>query len=136
MDVLKAQATVSGNSTICLWLLLASLPWLSGCAAGVLGGAMVVLHGPPGLDSHENFKSIMSGHVGRRRHDPDGFIRRYPDSVVAETSLPNGNTEIKYKTGRWMDGEQCHAFFEVDKTSEKIVNWRFEGTKQSCAIVP
>jgi hypothetical protein len=63
--------------------------------------------------------------------DPVATPTRYPGGVVAETILKNGNREIEFA-----DKVDCHTFFEVDNTSQLIVNVRFEGTKQACVRFP
>lgn len=85
------------------------------------------------LDAHQNFKDIMQLDVGRSIDDPYNTRNRYRDRRVASRALPNGNTEEEFKAGI---GLKCRVFFEIDNKAAKIVGWRYEGSKEDCAIVP
>ena len=80
---------------------------------------------------HENFKNRMNYSVGKRADDPLTSITRYSDRVKGRTVLANGNIEIQYDSIR-----DCMVYFEVDSKSNVIVNWRFEGSEQTCRINP
>ena len=83
--------------------------------------------------AHKNFKNIMSGQVGRSADDPDIERNRYRNLRIGSRTLPNGNTEEEFKSGR---GLRCRVFFEIDNKAGKIVGWRYEGSREDCAIVP
>ena len=86
---------------------------------------------------HENFKNFMQNDIGKSADDPNVLIVRYSEDIVNNKILPNGNTEVEflirvsppYK-------ESCTAFFEIDKTTNIIINWRYEGSEEGCVIMP
>lgn len=80
--------------------------------------------------AHERFKSMMQDQVGKGKDDPNAYIRRYPEMHVDSRELSNGNREEHLRMGiAW----RCHVYFEIDKLSQQIVGWRYEGTKDVCA---
>jgi len=81
---------------------------------------------------HENFKNIMQGTVGRS-FDDYAIRAIYPREMYEGTrSLANGNIEYAYKGIR-----TCRYFAEVDKSTRKIVAWRFEANPpEDCQINP
>lgn len=81
--------------------------------------------------AHENFNSMMERQVNRSIDDPNTLTNRYPEDMGARSRLSNGNIE---QTFRFRAG--CQVYFEIDKASQKIVNWRYEGTEQDCVLVP
>jgi hypothetical protein len=89
------------------------------------------LLGCASLDSHENFKAHMQAHVGKSISDQYGYPNRYPNRVAGRHNLPNGNFEVEYLSGGSKD---CRVFFQVDKESQKIISWRYEGTREACRI--
>lgn len=80
---------------------------------------------------HENFKNFLKHNVGKRASDPSSDVARYPELLVGKRVLENGNTENKYQ---WVRG--CFYFYEIEKNTEVIVGWRFEGSEKDCQIVP
>jgi hypothetical protein len=95
--------------------------FLAGCATG---------------RAHQNFKDAMARNLGLHENDPAASINYYRRNVASRYELPNGNTEVEYRAGRWSENDQCHAYFEIDKTSRVITRWRYEGSESACAIVP
>ncbi len=81
------------------------------------------------LSPHKNFKTHMSSTVGKRISDPGTWARE--DRGVSVQALENGNEEYKYMFRR-----SCFYFFEVEKSTEVIVSWRFEGSEKDCQIAP
>ena len=81
------------------------------------------------LSPHENFKTHMSSTVGKRISDTGTWARE--DRRVSVQTLENGNKEYKYMFRR-----SCLYFFEVEKNTEVIVSWRFEGSEKDCQIAP
>src|SRR5688500_7551828 len=81
--------------------------------------------------SHRNFISQMQADVGKSIDDPFFARNRYAERFVASKELANGNVEQEYRIG--MRG-RCRLFHEVDNNSRKIVGWRYEGSKEDCAI--
>jgi hypothetical protein len=45
--------------------------------------------------------------------------------------LSNGNIEEQFAWSR-----QCRVYFEIDKASQVLVRWRFEGSEQECSLRP
>ena len=86
--------------------------------------------------AHENFRNAMARNVGLHENEPTASINYYRERVAARRSLANGNTEVKYRAGHWTEADECYAYFEIDRLSRKIISWRYEGTPNSCAIVP
>lgn len=83
------------------------------------------------IDPHENFVSIMRSQIGMSADDPHSYTGAYHRYRVSEKILDNGNFEEMYKRGA-----HCRHYFEIDQESRIIVGWRFEGTREECAIVP
>jgi len=82
---------------------------------------------------HQNFKNIMQLEVGKSADAPYAYRNHYRERRIASRTLPNGNIEEEYRSGR---GPHCRVYFEIDEAAGKIVNWRYEGTEQDCVIVP
>ena len=80
---------------------------------------------------HENFVKSMQAEVGMRADDPYAYRNQYRNRRVSVRDLPNGNIEEKYDRH-----PKCPVFFEINKTKEEIVGWRYEGTEKDCVIVP
>ncbi len=80
--------------------------------------------------AYENFKSLMQRQVGKSEDEPNQPMNYLPSrgQVIV---LPNGNIEKEY---RFLPG--CTVYFEVDKATRKIVEWRYEGTEETCVQVP
>lgn len=104
------------------WALITCLSLLNGCAAAALGGAAVVLHGPPGQDSRKNFETIVGGRVGE-----DIFPQRY--TPIDRRDLEGDKRELKYSCC----SKTCFYYYVVDNKTNKIDSWRYEG---DCYIVP
>jgi hypothetical protein len=78
----------------------------------------------------QNFRDHMNANIGKRIDDPrTQWINA--SVLVASRELRNGNVENEY---RWRD--TCHYFFEYEKTSKRILAWRYSGDEKDCAIVP
>lgn len=80
---------------------------------------------------HENFKNHMEFHVGKNVDSPSSYVARYPQWAGGKTKLENGNEEFEF-----LQGKHCRVFFEVDKNTNVITGWRFEGSEKDCQIVP
>lgn len=87
----------------------------------------------PSVTPHENFKHHMQHNVGKKADSPHTYILRYSEYVLGSRQMANGNKEITYQTGR---GRSCIVYFEVDKETNIIIDWRFTGSEEACAIVP
>ena len=66
-----------------------------------------------------------------RPDDPNALRNRYGRFRAGVKELPNGNVEEQYDFVR-----NCPVYFEIDKVTRKIVNWRYEGTEKDCRITP
>jgi hypothetical protein len=97
-------------------LLILAQVWLAACATGA---------------AHENFVTTMGGQVGRSASDPNISINRYRERRGSVANLASGNAEQHYRFG-----PRCDVYFEIDRTSQKVVGWRYVGNKDDCAIVP
>jgi hypothetical protein len=89
---------------------------LAGCATG---------------RAHENFLSYMQRQVGRSADDPNVPFNRYRQNRGAITTLANGNIQQQY-----LFGPGCDVYFEIAKGPQTIVAWRYDGTKDTCYLVP
>ena len=78
---------------------------------------------------HNNFLDIYSHQVGKNINDPSLYTR----SEIARRRLPNDDIEIEYLHSK---RGNCRVFYRVDSVSHKIVDWRYEGSKDGCAINP
>lgn len=83
-------------------------------------------------DPHENFKNIMAGQVGKDMNSPSARAARNPSNLRGTNTLPNGNLEEAYAKANGA----CRHYFEIDRATRKIVGWRYEGTRDACAIYP
>ena len=54
-----------------------------------------------------------------------------PQYLVDIQLLENSNTENKYRFRG-----SCVYFFEIEKNTNIIVGWRFEGSEKDCSIAP
>jgi hypothetical protein len=79
----------------------------------------------------ENFKHRMQLDVGHSANDRYSYRSQYPERRVGTSELPNGNVEEQFRQGR---GGKCSVFFEINKATQDIVAWRYEGTKEDCRI--
>lgn len=67
---------------------------------------------------------MMRSHVGLSIDDPYAYINRYPENRISKKGLPNGNLEDHFRRGH---NNRCDIYFEIDKTTRRIVDWRYEG---------
>ena|SRR6266852_1632607 len=79
--------------------------------------------------AHDNFKNSMQLQVGRDLFDRDLIRNRYPQDRGGTRTLPNGNLEEEFL---WNRSTGCRVFFEIDKTSQRITRWRYEGNRDTC----
>lgn len=99
--------------------------------ASVLLAGFLAACALPSEVNHDNFKSRMQANVGRPLTDPYLSLNRYPERKRGSKALPNGNIEQEYVTGyKW----RCRVFWEIDPRANRIVGWRYEGTKEDCSI--
>jgi len=82
------------------------------------------------MTGHDNFVQTMQSQVGKSAHDPSTIRNRYPNLKVGSQILSNGNVEEEFRIG----GPECRVFFEVEKATEKIVRWRYQGSDRTCFI--
>ena len=76
--------------------------------------------------AHQIYVETMSSKIGRYVGD-DYYVGGTSSLVKSRTKLPNGNTEVALYAAFGGDREACLTFFEVDKDTDIIVSWRFEG---------
>ncbi|GEM_PF-2257972 len=81
--------------------------------------------------AHQNFKNSVGWDIGKKIDDQSILMNRYPEDRGERAVLPNGDIEQTYRFRR-----SCLVYFEIDKSSQKIVGWRHEGTEQDCVLVP
>lgn len=74
---------------------------------------------------------MMQRQVGKSADDPHTLINGYAKDRGPAHPLANGNSEQQFRFG-----PGCDVYFEIDKLSRRIVRWRYEGSEQSCVVVP
>jgi sarcosine oxidase delta subunit len=83
------------------------------------------------LTPHENFVMIMRSDIGKNADDPSSYTSVYRNYRLSVRNLANGNIEEEYARGR-----NCRHFFEIEPSTRRIMNWRFEGQQNECGIAP
>lgn len=94
----------------------------------VLVLVVMVTYGCLWVSPHVNFLNTLKASVGRDIRNHADFDKYH----VIE--LPNGNAEYRYlkqMTGR---GPGCTLIYQVDPKTYKILQARFIGSEQECAI--
>ena len=86
---------------------------------------------------YENFKQNYEGQIGRNVDDPSTSIARYPQKIIAERELKNGNKEIEllHAVSSIRDA-RCVVLYEIDAKTNVIVAWRYEGDEEICYWAP
>jgi hypothetical protein len=79
----------------------------------------------------DTFDTQMQAEVGKTADDPDSYRARNPSMRVGSTPLRNGNVEEEYQAGF---RSNCRVFFEVDKSTRKVVGWRFGQPDDDCYL--
>lgn len=59
-------------------------------------------------------------------------MARYPQDIIGQRLLPNGNAEVEFRTRN----KECKVFYEVEPKNKIITAWRFEGGVKECQWVP
>ena len=85
---------------------------------------------------HENFKSNMQHEIGKKANDPNTRIVLSSQLVTGKNILLNGNVEVEFVIFSPGDRGDCVVYFEIDKETNIIINWRYEGSEESCVIMP
>jgi hypothetical protein len=106
-----------GQAALCITanLLLAAL--LSSCAGG---------------NARQNLADWMQDQVGKHADDPNTYRSRYGRFRLGTVALANGNTEEEFRAGR----ADCRVFFEIDRSTRKIIAWRYGQPDNNCVLVP
>ena len=82
--------------------------------------------------AHQNFLNINGGMVGKNADAREVQGKRNPETRFQVTRLANGNLEEGYRLSRGA----CRYYFEIEERSRTIVSWRYEGSKDACAVWP
>lgn len=90
----------------------------------VVGGCFI-----PTMTKHEAFVSKYGGYVG---HKVDIFYESGYSQInkAPLQELKNGNKIFIWTLAK----RQCVIYYEFDQKTRIIVNWRYEGTDEQCAI--
>jgi hypothetical protein len=86
--------------------------------------------------AHENFLNVIQGSVGLSAKRSDFSWNRYAEWRGETRKLSNGNEEYEYFWGGRRTDPKCIVYWEVDRSSERVVGARFAGTKDTCYLVP
>ena len=115
-------------------LIVAAPIALAGCAQyAVVALTCDISHCLP--SAHENFLDVINGDIGFSAQRSGFSWNRYPEWRGEIRTLSNGNEEYQY----FWDGlnkKQCVVYWEVDKNSQRIIAARFDGTPDTCYLVP
>lgn len=107
----------------------------------IFGIAPIFLLACTTITPHENFKAHLNAALGRSV-DSDHMLSMCSLNVeypVESKSLPNGNIEVKHLFFNYIFFHRkviCTYFCEYDPVTRKVVDVRFEGTEESCSMVP
>ncbi len=101
-------------------LLVSALILVSGCATG---------------GAHQNFRNVIQSDVGMSVDYPYISWNWYRRNRGDIRKLGNGNDEYQYFWDR-REQSKCVVFFEVDNASQRINAVRFEGTADTCYLIP
>jgi hypothetical protein len=82
--------------------------------------------------ARDDLGALMQREVGKGPDDPDSYRARYPKLRIGAQTLRNGNSEEEFQAGF---RDACHVFFEIDKSTRKVVTWRFGQPDDNCILV-
>jgi hypothetical protein len=119
----RGKRIILSDGRSCIWVWVVSF----------LGIALLSLSGCL-IDPYENFKEIMNSEVEHSVDtDAQHTFRANPADI---RTLPNGNLEYRY-VGKNFRGI-CKYIFEVDKTTRKVIAWRYDGEDmdKACFVNP
>lgn len=88
------------------------------------------------VTSHENFLNVIQGSVGLSAQRQYFDWNRYPERRGQIRQLSNGNDEYEFFWGSKSNFKKCIVYWEVDRASGRVIGARFEGTKDTCYLVP
>ena len=118
----RAKRTTLSEGRYCFWVwigtFLSMSPSLSSCAS---------------LNPYDNWKAMMDAKVSESiDNDPYG-VGAQPVDIK---TLSNGNLEFRYVRKNFRGS--CKYFFEVDKTTRKVIAWRYDGEDKdkACFVNP
>jgi hypothetical protein len=95
--------------------------------------ACLILAGCVTPQGHLAFRQVMERQIGKQTDEPDFYPVYYRLRQVESKTLPNGNVEDEYLTGR---RNECRLFFEATPGTRRVLRWRFEGDERYCVILP
>jgi len=88
------------------------------------------------VDPYKYFEAEMQAEVGKSVDDAPSYPWRVRPYLVFTKSLLNGHFEYHYvyENIRGL----CRYVFEVDPTTRKIVDWRYDGEDKdkACFVIP
>jgi len=88
------------------------------------------------IDPYKNFKDQMQAKVGESIEGALSYSGRARPDLAYTQPLSNGNIEYHYAYENFRG--LCRYVFEVDPTTRKIVDWRYDGEDKdkACFINP
>ena len=116
-------------------IVVASLGLLAGCAQYLAFAIACDIAGCT-PSAHENFLNVIQGNVGLSAERRDFSWNRYAQWRGDIRTLSNGNDEYEYFWGGRRTDPKCVVYWEIDRPSQRVVGARFEGTKDTCYLVP
>jgi hypothetical protein len=91
-----------------------------------LAAAACTLH-----SARDELSALMQREVGKTLHDPDSYRASHPKLRIGARALRNGNIEEEYRAGF---RDACPVFFEVDRSTGKVVGWNFGQPDDNCIL--
>jgi len=88
------------------------------------------------LDPYKNFEDQLQAEVGESIDDARSYSWHVRPELVSTDPLPNGNIAYHYEYENYRG--LCRYVFEVDPTTRKIVDWRYDGEDKdkACFVIP
>jgi hypothetical protein len=96
----------------------------AGIALLYIGIAGCTLH-----SARDDLGALMQREVGKSLDDPGSYRAGHPRLRIGARTLSNGNSEEEFRAGF---RDACPVFFEVDRSSGKVVSWRFGQPDDNC----
>ena len=114
--------------TILLHIIVIPFTILQGCAV------VDMVAGNNNKTPHQEFIIMWGRFMGHSIAMVNKFAAE--NRFLASRKLPNGNIENAYNAKLKGRGDSCIVYYEYEKATRIIVNWRYEGDDVSCVWLP